>query len=309
MITSIFEKTRPINYLIIGILLLLFFLVYFFSNGLFQNQWFSVGYFLLYLGLTGTSILLLNFIVLKNNLAKGNNFSELLFLCFLLFFPEILKNGSVLIANFFSLLAFRRLLSLNSMKNIKEKLFDASFWIFVAALFHFWVILYILLVFISIALDSSRDYKNWLIPFIAFFGVGILFAMINLWFDNAILEHLLGESYISFNFSYFDSVYQNIAFASYVAIALLFLVNMFLTLGTKPLNLQSSFKKVIASFVLTIIIFVVSADKNNSLLLFSIAPLSIMGANYLQDVQMKSIREAMVVLLLGLGLFFFITAL
>lgn len=309
MIASIFEKTRPLNYLILGILLFVFFLLYFLGAGLFQNHWTSLGYFIVYFGLAVASFALLNFIILKNNLTKNNNFAELLFFCFLLFFPEIFKSGNVLIANLFLLLALRRLLSLKSMKSTKEKIFDASFWIFVAALFHFWAIIYIVLVFISIALDISRDYKNWLIPLIAFVTVGILFAAVNLWFEGQILQHLLAEANISFNFFYFQNVYQNVAFATYVALALLFLVNMFLTLNSKPLNLQSSFKKIIVSFILGIVIFILSMNKNNSMLLFSLAPISIMGANYLQGVQGKIIREIMLVLVVGLSLFFFITAL
>jgi hypothetical protein len=46
------------------------------------------------------------------------------------------------------LLALRRLISLQSMKASKEKIFDASLWVFIASLFHFWSILFIVLIFI-----------------------------------------------------------------------------------------------------------------------------------------------------------------
>ncbi len=309
MITSIFEKTRPLNYLIIGILLFVFFLLYFLGHNLFENLVPSLGYFILYFGLTLTSAGLLNFIILKNNLTKNNNFAELFFLFFLLFFSEIFKSGSILIANFFALLSLRRLLSLKSMKNTKEKLFDASFWIFIAALFHFWAISFIVLVFISIVLDFSRDYKNWLIPFIAFFVVGILLTAFNLMFDNQIWIYLKEQAAISFNFFYFNSVWQNIAFATFAAIALLFTFNMGITVTAKPLNLQSSYKKVMAWFVVAIVVFCVSSNKSNALLLFCLPPLSIMGANYIQGVQINMVREVMVLLIFALSLVFFFTAL
>ena len=85
------------------------------------------------------------------------------------------------------------------MTHTKEKIFGASFWIFLAALFHFWSILYIGLVFISIALHVSRDYKNWIIPFIALFSVTILFFVFNVMNDNEPLEVVLNNTYISFN--------------------------------------------------------------------------------------------------------------
>lgn len=309
MIASVFHKTRPLNYVILSVLLLVCFFCYFFFNNLFQNGWFSVGYFVLYFGLILASTGLVNFIVLKNNLSKGNNFTELLFVCFLLFFPEIFKTEEILIANFFLLLAFRRLLSLRSMVGTKEKLFDASFWIFIAALFHFWAIIYIVLVFVSIILGLSRDYKNWLIPFIAFFVVAILFTVVNLWFDNQILYHLLGESYVSFNFYYFENVYQNIALAVFSSLALLFFVNMFFTINSKPLNYQSTFKRVIAAFVLAVIIFVVSAEKSNAILVYTLAPISIMGANYIQNIKNRTVQEIMLLIVVMLSFFFFIMSL
>ncbi|MEZ4853144.1 DUF6427 family protein [Flavobacterium sp.] len=309
MITSIFEKTRPLNYLILGILVLLSFLSYFFFNNLFQDGWASLLYFLFYFVVTVASVALVNFIILKNNLTANNNFGELLFVLFLLFFPEIFKSENILIANFFLLLGLRRLLSLRTMANVKEKLFDASFWIFIATLFHFWAIIYIVLVFVSIVLDFSRDFKNWLIPFIAFVTVAILFVALNLIFNNQIIAHLINQTGISFNFYYFDTIYQNIALAVFSALALLFFANMLFTTHTKPLNLQTTYKKLIAAFVLAIVIFVVSPIKSNSLLLFSLAPISIMGANYIQAVQGKIVREVMLIILVVLSLFFFITAL
>ena len=145
------------------------------------------------------SCFVVNFISLKNNLTRNDNYAILLFFIFLLFFPTIFKNKNILISNFLLLLSLRRVLSLKSMKNTMEKIFDASFWIFLSALFYFWSILYIGLVFISIILYVSRDYKNWLIPFIALFSVTILFFVFNFMNAGEPLEILLNKTYISFD--------------------------------------------------------------------------------------------------------------
>mgnify|MGYP006145046871 CR=1 FL=1 len=309
MITSIFDKTRPLNYLIIAILLLLAQFAYFFLNGLFSNGLISIAYFIVYFGINVASLALVNFVTLRNTLTKNNNFAVLLYFIFLLFFPKTFQSGEVLISNFFLLLALRRLVSLRSMISIKEKIFDASFWIFVAALFHFWSISYILLVFISIILHVSRDFKNWLIPFIALFSVTVLFFAVNIAFDNKLFSHLMEQSYLSFDFTYFETVYQNIALSIYVSVALLFFINMNLTQASKPLNLQSSFKKVIFSFVLGVFIYVLSANKNNSCLLFSFAPLAVMGGNFFDGLQNKVLKEIILITLFIFGVFFFVMAL
>jgi hypothetical protein len=306
MIASVFSKTKPINYLIIGFFIILSFVLYIANQTDFIFTWVEVLKKAFYLGVILTSITLVNFISLKNNLTQNNNYAALLFFIFLLFFPEIFTHENILIANLFLLLALRRLISLRSMKSIQEKLFDASFWIFLAALFHFWSIFYIILVFISIILHVSKEVKNWLIPFIALLSVTIIFFVFNEFFQNQLMFFLLNKSYVSFDFFYFKNTYQNIALALFAPVALLFFISHVFTISQKPLNLQSSYKKVLFSFVLGIGIFILSANKNNSYLAFSLAPLAIIGANFIEDLKINWMKEVTVYLLLFLSVFLFI---
>lgn len=305
MIASVFNKTRPFNYVIIGTLLLIAFVSYSFSHSLFKG-WQGFLYGSLYFISIVASCFVVNFISLKNNLTRNDNYAILLFFIFLLFFPTIFKNKNILISNFLLLLSLRRVLSLKSMKNTMEKIFDASFWIFLSALFYFWSILYIGLVFISIILYVSRDYKNWLIPFIALFSVTILFFVFNFMNAGEPLEILLNKTYISFDFTYFENIYQNIALAVFSSIALLFFVSMIMTISATPINMQSSYKKIVFSFLLGLGIYVLSANKNNSCLLFCLAPLSIMGANLIENLENNLIKEITLYSLFFMGLFFFI---
>src|SRR3970282_2496096 len=131
-----------------------------------------------------------NFVSKKNGLSKNSSYTIFFYLLFLLFFPSILDNINLIFSNLFILLALRRLLSLQSLTASKEKIFDASLWIFVASLFHFWSIIFIVLVFISIMFHVARDYRNWILPFIAFFTAGIIFMLYAAVFDVNILEYV-----------------------------------------------------------------------------------------------------------------------
>ena len=253
MIASVFNKTRPFNYLLIGILILLFFIVKVISVEKPELKWVfyaeEVGLFILIF----SSLSILNFIALKNGLTKNNNYALFLFFVFLLFFSSGLQNKNIVISNFLLLLALRRLISLKSLLSIKEKIFDASFWIFLAALFHFWSILYIFLVFIAIILHVSKDYRNWIIPFIALFAVTILFFLANSFLNNTLVTDLLGKTYVSFNFYYFDNVYQRIALAFFSSISVFFFISHVFDIPSKALNVQSSHKTILFSFQCPII--------------------------------------------------------
>lgn len=309
MLASVFNKSRPVNYVILGISLVLFYFLY-----LFKDTWWAEYYYLVIqktglLLLLAGSMFLTNFITHKNSLSRANTYTMLLFLLFLILLPTIMVNINIIISNFFLLLALRRLISLQSLISPKEKIFDASFWIFAATVFHFWSILYIVLVFISIIFHVSRDYRNWLIPFIAFFAVSVLYLMAVLMIDKGFFNDLMGEIAISLDFTYFENIYQNIALAIFSSIAMLFMVPYIFAIGTKPLNLQSSHKKVLFSFLIGVGIYILSDDKNNSFLAFTFAPLAIMGTNYLESRDNKWVKEAILSIIAIIAIAIFISQL
>ena len=306
MIASVFSKTRPFNYLVIGILSLVFFIMKTISTASADATWFyyaeELGLFLLVFA----SIFLTNFIALKNGLTKSNNYALLLFFVFLLFFSSIFQNKNIIISNFLLLLALRRLISLKSLLSTKEKIFDASFWILLAALFHFWSIFYIVLVFIAIILHVSKDYRNWVIPFIALFAVTILFFLANSLLDNSLMSTLLSKTYVSFDFYYFDNIYQRLALALFTSLSLFAFVLHVFDIPNKALNMQSSHKTILFSFILGVGIYVLSANKNNGSLAFCFAPLAIIGANFIEKIENDLVKEIVVYSLLAFGVFFFI---
>jgi hypothetical protein len=138
-----------------------------------------------------TSFFLMNFMTKRNGLTKDSSYTILFFLLLLLLFPSIFADSKLLFANFFLLMAMRRLLSLQTLKSPKEKIFDASMWIFIASLFHFWCILFVILVYVSIIFHVSRDYRNWLLPFVAFFTTVVIFFFSALFFDKSWISHIM----------------------------------------------------------------------------------------------------------------------
>lgn len=226
----------------------------------------------------------------KQNLI--NTFPFLFFFLFLILFPEVLNNFTLVISNFCILLAMRRLISLQSLVTPKEKIFDASLWIFLATLFHFWSILYIFLVFVSIILHVSRDYRNWILPYIGFFTVLILFVLTAFIFDKSMINHLKESASINFDFNYFTNKYQNISLSIFVVISALFLLALLFSLSNKPLIVLPAFKKIIISYLIGITIFVISPLKSDSILVYTFMPLSVMATSYIENATIKWAKEA-----------------
>ena len=309
MITSFFRKSTPLNYLIVLVAVFLFFFLY-------QSACLTTGFTweigveksILFV-LIVASLFITNFITKKNGLSKDSTYTVLFYSFFLLFFPTVLNDKMILTANFFVLLALRRLISLHSPKSQKEKIFDASLWIFVAALFHFWSILFVVLVFSSLFFNIARDYRNWVLPFIAFFTVVIVFVSFALLLQTHWIDYLLESTLVNYKIDYFKNNYQNIALSLFVPAALFFLFTLLTTLSSRPLVLLSSFKKIILAFVIGVVVYIVSPNKSNDLLLFTFAPLAMMANSYIEIIDNKWQKEIVFYSVMACGLFAFFTQL
>ncbi len=309
MITSVFKKSTPLNYSLVVILILVFFFMFQIRETAWINSYFTIFQKISLLCFIFASFFMVNFIVKKNGLSKDNGYAIFFYLLFILFFPTIFNNANVVYANFFILLALRRLISLQSLKASKEKIFDASFWIFVASLFQFWSILFLILVFISIIFHVSRDYRNWVLPFIALLAVTIIFLMISLMFHIDIVKFFQERAVIDFRIDYFKNNYENGALSIYAAVVVFFVFSMLTTLSNRPQIVHTSYKKVIACFFIAVLVFIISPDKSNDLLLFSIAPLAIMGASHVEYMQQKLNNEIVFYVLILCSLFTFFSQL
>ncbi len=303
MIASVFRKSTPINYIFVLLATLFFYFFYVMNHGKAEMTLVEMTKKGLGIVMLLGSLFVVNFIIKKNGLSKDSTYTVFFYLLLVLFFPSVLENLRLFAANFFVLLGLRRLISLQSLKTPKEKIFDASLWIFLATIFHFWCILFIILVFASIIFHVSSDYRNWILPLIAFLTMIILFIMCALIFDKNWIDLLLQNATINMKIDYFESVYENIALSLYATVALFFVVSFFTMLSSKPMILQASYKKVIMWFILGIVVYVLSPQKNNDILIFTFAPLAMMATFHIETSQIKWQKEVVVYFLVVLSLF------
>ncbi|WP_439553346.1 DUF6427 family protein [Flavobacterium macrobrachii] len=291
MITTFFRKSTLINYAF-SVLLLIFFFTFSQFNAstsvLNSNTIYEKALTIIVLL---SSLFLVNFIVKKNGLTKNSSYAILFFLLYLALFPSIFGNLKLLLANFFVILAIRRMISLQTLKSPKEKIFDASLWIFIASLFHFWCILFLFVIYVSIIFHVSRDYRNWLIPFIAIGTGAIIFVLFSLIFDQTWILHSIKQTEMNFQWDYFVNNYKKIALTLFALFGIYFVFSMIFTVGNKPLVLQASYKKMIVSFFIGVLVFLFSPDKSNAILVFTFLPLAVLSTNNIEYSQNKTYQE------------------
>ncbi|WP_374551734.1 DUF6427 family protein [Flavobacterium sp.] len=303
MFTSLFRKSTFINYFLVIFTLFIFYFLFQFRHQTDQKSAFLEIVF--QISILTASFFLVNFIVKKNGLTKNSSYPILFFLLLLAMFPGVFINLKLLIANFLLLLSFRRMISLQSLKAPKQKIFDASMWIFIASLFHFWCIIFIVLVYISIIFHVSRDYRNWIIPFIAFFTSIVVFFLFSLIFEPSLINSFKENLLINIDWNYFVKNYQNGVLSLYLLIAIYFTFSMIFTLTNKPLILQASYKKMIFGVVIGIIVFLITPSKNHQALIFTFFPLAVLATNNIEYANSKKYQEIILVLMVIISLISF----
>ena len=298
MITSIFSKSKPINFIIVFFITLLAFVVGRFGI---PSEQVTVLFFLEEVGLFSVcyaSILLLNFIVSKNSLSKKSNYEILLFSLFLFTLTQTTSNVNIIFSNFFVLLGLRRVISLRSSTHLNKKIFDAAFWFAIAALFYFWAILFFILILVTLALYNDIKVNHWVIPFIGVATVFVITSGVSVVLYDSFFGAFKSLPEISFNFNSYNSAPHIIAITILLSFGVwssFFYIN---SIKEQKKAFRVSFKSILLSVIIGFVIMVLAPVKDGSEFLFIFAPLAVVIANYIEIIQENWFKEIFLTILI-----------
>lgn len=298
MLTSFFNKSKPRNFIIVFVVTLLAFTIARKSavfSGL-SVEFLMKQLFLFFLGLS--SILLLNFITSKNSLTHKSNFEILLFSLFLLFITQTTYNSNILLSNFFVLLALRRVVSLHTEKDTKKKLFDAAFWIGVAALFYFWSILFFVLIILSLVLYTDKNLRHWIIPFLGLSTISVIGVAASILLYDNYFGVFVFPPQVSYDFSAYNSIGLIVAITILLSFGIWSSYYYLKNIRKQKKVYRASFKTIILAALIGFMLVILAPNKNGSEFLFLFAPLSIIVANYIEVIQEKWFKEVFLLILI-----------
>ncbi len=299
MITSIFSKSKSINFIIVFFITLLAFIMARVSLVNEPITWMFVLKQIVLLFVSYISILLLNFIVSKNNLTTKNNYEILLFSLFLLLIVHTTSNTNIIFSNFFILLGLRRIMSLRSQKDVTKKLFDAAFWIAIASLFYFWAILFFTLILVSLILYTDNNkLGNWIIPFMGIASVFVISISVSVIIYDDFFGIFDIAPKISYDFSNYNSVKYLVAITLLLSFGIWSSIFYSQNIKKKKKAFRASFKIIIVMAIIAFLIVLQAPKKNGSEFLFMFAPLTVIISNYIEIIQEKWFKEVFLSLLI-----------
>jgi uncharacterized protein DUF6427 len=296
MIANFFNKTKPINFLVLSTMMIF---VYLLANITVFTSNFSFGFFLkksILLLMAILLIFILNFIIRKNTLTDNNSYALLFFILLFGFFPYSFANSNLLVANFILLFSYRRIYSLRTSIHTKEKIFDGAFWIGVATLFYLWSVVFIFLLYAAIWVFNKGEKRNVFIPIFGIITPVFLTYVYYLAVDKMNIYNDLWQVNYSFSFQPY-AIYKLLIPISFLIILL---ISSIIPTTKKSLMAKIDFKSTwtLLTFhiILALFIVLVSPIKNGSELIFLFFPLSILFANYIQNTKKYWIKEMIIYL-------------
>lgn len=291
MISSIFGRTKPINYVIVQTFLFLFYwLVHFFLF----NRAYGPKQLVLQtsvLGLLLSSFFIVNFIVKRNKMTETNSFTILFFTLLMVIFPETLMDNGAILCNFFLLLATRRLISMRSLKNTRFKIFDASLWVMFSTLFYDWAILYLLVVFMAIYIYEPKNIRNWLVPFAAIFTVFMISYAFLILTNN---QDYISEHYqflMKFDAGYYLNWTNSSKLIIYTSVVFILSIFAFLKLGKSGVGKIVTTRLIIFYFIIGLIINIFVSSEELHPILLTFFPTAVLLTNYVESIKRSNIRE------------------
>ncbi|MGC1514645.1 MAG: hypothetical protein WA810_03660 [Maribacter sp.] len=295
MISSIFEKTKPVNFIIVLVFMFLFYWCvqfYLFEATVIDIP---IARTMVVLTVLFISVFVVDFVVKRNKITKNNSFAILYFVLLFAVFPNTLGDSEAIFTSFFLLLALRRLLSIKSLKNIKLKIFDAGLYICIASIFYEWAILYLLLVFAAIYFYDPKNIRNWLV----ILSVVFCFFMI-LYGALVLLENVffLTQHYnfrIDLSNVYAVKWWLGIKLSIYAVLNLALVFWIFLRLIKGGMGQVVIMRLIALSFVLGLVVNVLVTGENTNAVIITFFPSVVFIVNYLESIKKPKLLELILI--------------
>ena len=296
MISSIFGQSKPINYIIIlGFLFLFYGLLS--AGELAQIESFEyVVLHILILAVLLFSVMVVNFIVKRNQISGTNDFTIFYYALLIILFPDVLQDSNAILSSFFLLLTMRRLISLKSLKNIKLKLFDATFWIAAGSLFYDWVLLFLVLVYICIYVYEPKNIRNWLVPLVSLATAFIIVYMFLILIGNTefITNHYRFQFSTDSNILF--SIQGSVKILLYTLLVILAAIVSFVKLRKLGMGKIVTMRIITISFFIGILVTVFKSSETISPIMITFFPASILFTKYVEVIKKINIKEVTLIL-------------
>lgn len=310
LLSKLFSSNKPFTYVILAVVLLLFYSVHlYFGVEISYNQPIQMITTIVSFAVIISTLLLVQYMIAKHKLNDNNLYGLFFYVCFLLLFPSYFDSFVIVMVNFFLLLSLQFILTLQYVTNHKKWLFDASFYLAIAVLIQPITALFFILIYYGIIWQSSKDYRNALVPIVAFLMTLALAWGLEFVVPSISLIPSTADFKTSFTFDYFTSEDQRIALSLYAGLLLQLLLWTFVLRRKIKQHYLFKYYCILLFLLISIVVFLFANDKSNALLAYTFFPMATIAGDIIVRIKRIWFREIVLWLMLiaCVSLFFIVT--
>ncbi|MFC2109074.1 DUF6427 family protein [Bacteroidota bacterium] len=290
MLANFFEKTKPLNSIVLGgLFCLIYFIIVLSSENLGVTVFFILKLFgflllhFLFLLLSGQ-----NFI--KFGVTKNNLYAPFIMILSYGMFPNALQMDLSAFVILLIVLFYGRITSFINKDNLVGKIFDSSLVLGLAIPFFNLAIFYALVLFVAVIIFSNHAIRKFIISFVGFVVPSLFF---------------FAYCFVTDTMSFFYEQYQFILIPSYelfegsqvslVVLGSLLLVSLF-TNFVRIIAISNHYRLhyiiTLTMLVVGVLILCLNPVKSDSLFLFLFIPISLMVSQFVESISKIWLKEA-----------------
>ncbi|CAM1360051.1 DUF6427 family protein [Tenacibaculum xiamenense] len=292
MLANFFSKSKPVNFVVLFLLFLVYFGITLFLKNI---SFFSAGKEV-FLFVVVFSIY--NFIILKNEVTFDNSFAFLFYVILIGFFIKYIEINSIFYANLICLLLFRKAYSIQTSKKVYQKLFDAGLWLGISFILEPYTFIFIFLLYIAIYLHNQINYRTLIIPVLGYLVPVFLYYAYCFWYDRTEQFSSLFSWKIVFDYNLYSS--RNFLFS-------IFFIGIFTFLSIilkspRTLSILNKFRKnwilILVHLILSGVVFLQVPERTGVEFMYLLFPTSVVLANGIELIKKRWLADIFILLFL-----------
>jgi hypothetical protein len=233
-------------------------------------------------------LFLLNFMVKRNKIHQQHTYAVSSFVLIIIAFPEILRSIELVTGYAFLLLSFRRILSLKTNTNLKQKILDSSLFLSISIWFVPMHWLFVSVIYFGIILYASQNYRHFIIPILGIIVGFVIHISFFLIFKDEWIHY---STYLP-EFNKMQEFFGDFKYNVLLVLLLLIMVWVFFQLpqiySKAKLHESESLTVTLFFLIVSAGIFILNETSVSKDAIYIIWPLSILIGSYFQ---LKSTRK------------------
>lgn len=239
------------------------------------------------------TMFILNFVAQKNDLTRRSSYGILLFGAFSLALPVALRDGAVLLAGAFILIALRRIISFRSELHMERKVFDAALWILLASLLFYFSWLYLIAIYLALLSYRILNPRYFFIPFIALLSFGVIYYSILLYQTGDPFDVVFNFQSVSFDFSGYSTIKVLIAIAFFIGTLLWTVWSYLIEQNKASTGSKGRYSVILGILAVGLFIILLTPNKTGAEWYFIIPVMTIIVSNYLEHTKSLIFKESL----------------